>query len=214
METIVIIPPRAAAAFSPSDVTGMIAWWDASSLAYANGAAVETWNADYGGLTFTKEFGTGTPVFRPTGVNGIACVENMGARWLNCSSISGVKTAIVVAKYSGATFSTYRGLLRSYTTGGELICGDSGTANLYTAELPAGSKLYIDGVETPNGAANAWHVFGWTNPTAASGLFRLGSGNYAVWYGYYSEVIMYDNVISADNLAKITTYLKEKYGIS
>lgn len=81
------------AAFAPTDLSGLLAWWKADSLALANGAPVTSWADSSGNARTAAQATAGNqPVFATAAVNGLPAV-----------TFDGVDDALVTGAFASPT---------------------------------------------------------------------------------------------------------------
>lgn len=203
--------------FGLDAVPGLVGWWRADAVTgMADGDLMSTW-ADVSGneRPFTQVSPSLQPTYKTNIVNGLPAILLDGVvDFMNTPTIAtGARSFVLVAKYTGATFASYDGLLTGTQDFIGLI-GNPGTANWYPSDA---NGLYKDGEATNQGVTNAWHVFIATTATPRTMAFRIGMdrGNTERnWNGYITEVAMYSGLIDATAIAAITALLKTKYGIA
>jgi hypothetical protein len=228
METIVIIPPRAAAGGAFPDIAGLLARFSASDIEGLNdGDDVQTWedltgnNKDFTyGRPNESQNAVQCPHYETNVVNGHPALLFDGANNVMMTpSITGMKSVAVVAKYAPATFDNYDGLLGGESSGGNIwFMGNNASADWYNSDGPTGRVRYKDGdQQTGNqNVTGAWHVFIITATTAITDILQLGldrSYTPRYWDGYVAEICVYDSTLGAEDIATLTDYLKTKYGI-
>lgn len=199
------------------NIGGLLARYSASAIVGLNdNDPVSVWSDLSGNNNDFTQTLTLRPLYKTNIVNGQPALLFDGVNDLmDTTSITGIKTVIVVAKYTeGTVFGNYDGLITG-TTGYIFLIGSSGSADFYPSNI-GGAIIYKDGVATKLSVTNAWHVFAITSTTAVTSAIRMGldRGNTGRnWVGYVAEICMYDNILSTADMAEITTYMKEKYGI-
>jgi len=198
--------------FMPSMVPGLLARYSVTDIAGLNDAdPATTWTDISGnGKDFTGA-GTARPLYKTGILNGYPALLFDGSNdVMDSVSISGVKSICVVAKYTGATFANYNGLI----TGANIwLIGNAGTADFYPSDV-GGAKIYKDGAYTSAAVTNAWHVFIITSTAGTNVAIKLGNdrgygGRF--WAGYVTNIDVYSTVLTALNIADLTAYYKAKY---
>jgi hypothetical protein len=207
----VYVPP-----FSPGTIPGCLCWFAADQITgLANNDYVTTWPD----LTINdKDFAQSNADYKPqyqTGVvNSLPALFFDGNDRMLTPSLTGIRTVLAVAKFNGATFTSYNGLLTGATAIVYLI-GANGSPNLYDEGAMA---RYKDGVSTLADATNAWHVFiaissGTYTFELQTGWDRNNGWTYG-WQGHIAEIAAYDSVLTPTQIADVTASLKTKYGIT
>ena len=210
----------AAAPITPSSITGLRIWNDASTLTQADGTALTTWpNAGSGGTVNC----TGTVV--TGGLNGLRVVR------FTTSQIWSTVTAINLASHSFFFVSRQRG-----GANGRVWTGTNNQLYGYWGGYKR--SLYIDanpGFLTTAPSDTTWDMFSFTR--TASGpyafkwqgntIFSGSTSTSANMVGLFinsgafvepsdceiAEVILYDSVLTADQVAGIESYLTSKWGV-
>lgn len=213
METIVIIPPRAAEQeLVFPDISGLLVRYSASDIEGLNdGDAVATWDDLVGTKDLTQATSDYQPLYKTNIVNGQPALLFDGSNdvLLTAYTVTGMRTIIVVAKYSAATFASFNGLL---TCGTNYVFIGYGGQTYFLADL---GTYYTDGAEANTNVTNAWHVFAvkrgadYISSAVQVGKDRTEAGRF--WNGYVAEILVYDSNLSAEDFASINAYLKAKY---
>ena len=202
--------------FAP--VSGMNAWFDASTLALSNGAAISTW-ADLSGQNHTAtKSGGGTITLATNQVNGLPVAQFRGDR---------------VATLSGSLYAAQEYAVFSMpSTGGDwgaiLGSGDSNQGYLFNKNGYMWDARYPNGVSQNGGAALSpnyqlsnpgnFMVIKIDNRNGNTGLtnnWRLGGQE--GWNNFdmnLAEVISYDHVLNATEANQVGYYLGNKYGVA
>lgn len=216
-----------AGAFLPSDVPGLLAWYDASdaaSFTYSSGTNVQTWaDKSGGGRTMTYFSGVGS---RPTrGATdwsatkpGVTFVDGF---FSTAAAINQYCAGFVVCKPTTLAGS-YRGVMSD--TNWMLLSFDVGTGHWGSYPVPASSSLstgtkYL--LEMSGGASGTFYLNGTSDGaypgTTGSGLaaLRLGANQTTdLFVGIIAEALCYDPATMTDAYrAQIRSYLNSKWGI-
>lgn len=215
-----------AAEFDPSDYGTVLLWVAArKESAYSDGDAVSL-ATDWSPLGYDLEqatsaarptFKTGIinsqPVYRLDGVDDFAASPTaLGTAW---------KTSIVVAKYSGATFSSYNGLLSSSVSdeGQCPLQGNPGSAIFYDTSFQTTSYWKDDtsyAEANMQGPMNAFAVIviqraaGW----GSGAKVQIGKDRtfaWRFWVGDIAEVIYLQEEIDPTARLALTAKLREIY---
>lgn len=216
----------------PTDLTGLVSWFKADSLALADGAAVATWTDNSGGARDATQATSGNrPIYKTSIVNSKPVV-----RFPDTTDELAVVTAGV---YLGTTmFAVARppstsgdyALRRHFENGGiewrvtggvlgldkrgqaNIINGTTtlSTANFSVLSLFADSttdlyQLYVNG--TLDGSSLAGEGVG------ADGAYTIGNtntdGNFDI-----AELVIYNRVLDSTERAQIHTYLSDRYAVT
>jgi uncharacterized repeat protein (TIGR02543 family) len=199
--------------FSPSDISGLLVWYSASDIEGLNdGDAVATWDDLVGTKDLTQATADYRPLYKTNIVNGHPALlfDKTNDFLLTADTITGMRTIIVVAKYTAATFDRFDGLLTAGTN--YVYIGYSGQTYFF-ADL---GTYYQDGVEANTNVTNAWHVFmvkrGGDYISAALQVGKDRTEANRFWGGYVAEVLAYDSNLTGDDFTNIHAYMKAKYG--
>lgn len=200
---------------------GLSAWYDASTLAGANGSRVTSWpDGSPGGRTLT---GPG-PVLTAAGLNGKTTAQYTLGSDMRLTAASGANHQhfFAVVKYDGATFAvSYPGIVSGSTAGNvgpDVVFTGQGNVATWYADTVTG-VYHKDGVLSAAkpypGPMNAWAVVSlsstvFTNPlTIRLGMDRDVAGRY--WNGGLAEVIAYNRVLSDPERQQVESYLTAKW---
>lgn len=225
----------------PSDVSGLVAWYDAASVVLNDGDAVATWIARAGKnpvqATTAKQ-----PVYKTNIQNGLPIVRFDGTDdYMSIVNPALGATALsVFAVFAKAdTIAVLRAVVDVASTGvaGAVLWGshDSGTSRA-SGQFGAGG---VADYNTATSVGTAFHQWSWIVPSgtqpqlykdAGSAIAPTNGGNGAVnvaranlyvggmggtqrfLYGDLAELIIYDSALSDPNRAIVATYLKNKWG--
>lgn len=205
------VPP-----FNPESIEGLLAWVKADAFTdKSDGDLIASWPDQSGSGNDLTGVAGEQPTYKTGIVNDLPALLFDGVyNNLMSSTIMGVKTIIVVAKYTGAAFNDYDGLITGESNDIWFI-GSQGGSSWYTAESPSIGR-YQDGVPGSGAVTNAWHVFHGEDATPHTMKIRTGCdrGMYRDWDGYVAEILAYDSVLSETDRDQMTDYMKAKYGIA
>lgn len=210
----------------PSDVSNLVGWWKADSLALANGASVPTWTDNSAtGASLTQATGATQPTYQTNVLNGFPVLRFNGSQYLENATFSFVQptTMFVVSKYTtagtsptliGAASANQNAIFYDASNFTNAYAGISLTGNtsvlgsfiITTAQFnTASSLLHVNGTQQASGNAGS------SNMTS----LRVGnnsSGNTII--GDVAELVIYNRVLTTAERASIDTYLSNKYGIA
>jgi len=214
--------------WSPASIPGLLAWWDASSLLLVDGEAV-TLLPDLSGLGHDLVSNPAVqdgsaPVFKVGGLNGYGVLHYDHTSVLVTETEADYRHFFVVAKYDGATFVDYDGLLSGSSI--HLLIGEGLQSTLYL--MPVGTIYHKDGILHPGlnllpGPMEHWASMSISNAAGwgIMGPFRLGidrtygtaSGYNRYWQGDVAEVIAYDRELNDSERVEVEAYLRQKWAI-
>jgi hypothetical protein len=230
--------PSFVAAFAPTDVSNLSAWFKADSLALSDGASVATWS-DSSGNNNTATSALTAAVYKTNIVNGKPIVRFAGdsAYVLSTTLTPTSVTAFVVYRRTGVTQSTcFLSTVNGSTgaTGWALGIADGtanipkwyvvaatqegtecplNTAQIITASSSAGTGvLYQGGTEVATGSAQ--------NPIqydvqTTIGALTVNEGPVAqLMSGDLAEVIVYGKLLTTTERGQVNDYLTSKYAIA
>lgn len=204
------VPP-----FNPESIDGLLAWVRADAFTdKGDGDLIAVWPDQSGNGNDLTGSASDRPTYKTGILNDLPALLFDGAyNNLMSSTIMGVKTIIVVAKYSGATFNDYDGLITGESSDIWFI-GSNGGSSWYTDESPSIVR-YRDGVSGSGDVTNAWHIFHGEHAAPHTMKIRAGCdrGMFRGWDGYVAEIVAYDSVLSETDRDRMTDYMKTKYGI-
>lgn len=224
----------AAPAFSPTDIAGLAAWYDATvGVTDAGGGAVSAW-ADQSGNSRTLTQGTAgsRPTTGTRTQNGLNVIDFDGTAdfldassgfaqgtsdtvFIVCLNDDGADSVLQVA-YNGNSGAT--ATCRITKTGANAYRATSGTAldlgvvntsaHVITAAFngASGSELRVDGVSLGTGST------GTNSGTYAPHLGRSPAGS-QYWDGWIAEVLHYESVLAAPDIEAVEAYLIAKWGL-
>lgn len=238
---LVLFPCVASADFSPSQVSGLQLWLDASqgvttdgTTPATDGAAVQQWNDQSGnGYTAIQNTGGSKPTFKTSIFNGKPVLRFNGSHTLVTSSFLGASfntsftSFIVVNKANtnfevstsnqGVTWFSSREINLAYNTNG---LSDTQIKNRTLGTV--GGNL---GVETfrYNGSTKTLRFNGYVSVSeAATGnlglngtltIGNLSSGGFG-YHGDIAELVIYNRALTNLEISDVEAYLAAKYEIS
>lgn len=157
--------------------------------------------------------------------NGNRIIRNDGTKSpLTNSSVFSFRHLFVVAKYNGANFSGYPGLVTDLNSGWGGLIGNSGTNKFYS--LPAmnnyttwkarvnGLQVNADLIPGPMNAFKLIHISA-SSPVPMSGL-SVGQDRQDAtrrWNGDIAEIIFYEKPLLESDVWEIEEYLMTKWQI-
>lgn len=243
MRTFLSEGTGAGVAFSPIDITGLIAWWDAddSSTITESSGAVSQWNDKSGtGNHLVQATGSLQPTLTANQLNGRPTIIGDGTERMTVTDFQGLTG---VSEYTA-----YFVINRTFTATNRdfLEVQQSGTLVLRLRSVPTNSSIiwttvtdvpdnasssrtwgnvdqYYVRKATYNGSQQTWSVSGTTDTDALTGALvdgvqydlALWDGIAAItnWAGGAAEILMYDNLLSAGDQTLVEDYLLAKWGI-
>lgn len=214
-------------AFLPSDIAGLLAWYDANAITgLVNNDPVTTW-ADRRGAGPDATQGTAAkkPLFKTAILNGLPVVRFDGVDDLLVATVTlnQPKTVIVVTRLlAGGGTNQY--VLDGQATNAQVV-GTAGTGGQMV--LYAGDTLSVACTETNwnifmgefNGVSSAISVngvrtTGGAGATNATGLTLGNSGGETIpLNGDIAEVLVYNTQLNAAQRAQVETYLNDKWAV-
>lgn len=227
------VPFAGGGEFSPADVTGLAAWYDATQITgLADGDTVATW-ADLSGNGITMT-GYGTPAYRTSGMNGKPAVEFYSghSEFFSAASsgyleltgdfliLAAVKFLTVGAGQRTIVSKRYqRWELMEYSAKiGAFVGGTSNSASSTTTV--AINTEYVVGLRRTATSALSVRLDGTQDGTATNSAFGTGGtaahigarpGDGLFYNGHIGEVIIYDQDVSPGDLAALEAYMADKW---
>lgn len=212
--------------FDPSSIGGLLLWTASDEITgLSDGNKVSTWldvsgnNNDFSNVTSAEQ-----PLYKVNIVNGKPAVywDGGGDRHLDAGMSITAKHIFVVAKFEGATFSTFNGLFSGIVNDDANIVftGGSGTTRwfdsgavttLYRMNGTAYAEAAMEAPMNQAGVLSISNSAGWAIAPRI-GIDR-GTGTRA-WNGWVFEVLAYDSVLSASDAGSVEEYLANRYGIT
>jgi hypothetical protein len=223
----------AAAAFSPSDVSGLQLWMQPSNIsAFADAAAINTFSASVGG-TISQATGASQPTAQTNELNGLAVIRFDGSDTLVTTVVATQKPCTRFAVVKATDYADDRTMFGSTANGGlqwrlDVTDGHSHLVQQGTADIaeatggPTAATWTILAVTYSNIGAAAFYLAGVADGTATQdrtlGASNILLGNNSAageaFLGDIAEVMQYDSVLSTTNLNNVGNYLKAKYGLT
>lgn len=224
-------PRRAAVApFSPLDIAGLAAWYDATvGVTDAGSGAVSAWADQSGNGRHLAASGSERPTTGTRTQNSKNVIDFNGANSMASSSSftqGDSDTVFVVCLNDDGSDSTAQVVYNSsntaartrinkiatnvwtITSGTNLEGGTPDTnPHLITGVFGgASSILRLDGSQLASGTA------GTSSGSSAPTLGATSAGNQR-WDGWIAEVLHYDSVLSGGDIAAVEAYLTAKWGL-
>ena len=207
-------------------ITGTQWFVDASRILAFDGDAVATWTA-VTGPNLVQATGAAQPIFRMANTRA-ASVRGVGPRpvvyfdgtddLMAAASAITAKHFVVVARYRGATFNDYDGLLTS-TTVTSILTANSGAA-VFLDPSAGAATYHKNGVASAasamQGPMNAFAIMsisnaaGWTI-TPQVGKDRTNAGRW--WDGEIAWIRAWDHVLTAAERQTVENALAAEFGI-
>lgn len=220
---------RRAGGFSPLNIPGCVAWYDASdastlydafpsggSLVAANGSVARWQDKSSNAKDLGQTAAGSQPTRRVAVQNGLDAIEFDGsADFMQSSFGTTSQHWFVVAIYTNATFGEFNGLIHGPTNTGadRILRGNGAGSTIFQADVGSRRK---DGATSDNGPMAAWaqhtaeYATGWnTNGTLNVGRRQTAAG---YWLGHIGEIIGYSTVLSSTDRDAVEAYLKAKWG--
>lgn len=225
-------PRFAAGSFSPSDISGMYAWFDGATPAQGDGTSVSTW-ADTSGNSRDATQATGglQPIYKTSIIGTESVVRFDGTDdYLRTATFTSPGSTVTVFCVSKFNATGQRFLYDGHNTSGGRQCvfQESGnTWNMFAGTLLSGgttdqttfhisvavfngasSKLYVDGgAALLSGNAGSGSVDGITLGTQQNVANGFGAADAAFWNGYNSA-------LSLTDINRMGNYLSSRYGLT
>lgn len=216
--------------FSPSDISGMVAWYRSEDLAgLSNGDPITSWTDASGNGWAATNAGSPRPI-KITGPNSLPAAAFGGTHNLVHYIGNNTTPTIFAVVQMTNTMTGYRGIFQmgDANASGSMMLANHSTAlkwGVYTtAEQAASTQLtaantpmlltMVDnaasgGTFYTNGVANGT----WTGDSIGSSEKRIGGSAAQLLQGYISEIIVYDSNLSTPNREAVEAYLMGKYGL-
>lgn len=223
-----LVVPETTEPFSPADITGLQAWYDASQITgLSNGDPVTSWLDLSGNGHTLAQAGAARPIYTTAGINSLPTLDFDG-------SAHNLTNATLTLPQPSTTFAVFR----TDTPAVQQFVIDGGAGTRQTFFLNGAAYLYFAG-SVVNAAAGPT-----ANPTvmaanyngASSGLYENGtliasgdpgaqslanfkvgiesSGASGFFNGHISEVLHYNKTLDSTERGQVTSYLGTKYGIT
>ncbi len=197
--------------YNPTTVAGLVGYWRGDSIAGVDGDFVATWPDSFAGGNLTAT-GTLRPTLQTVELNGRSVVRFDGAtQWLDGGAIT-AKHWVAVAKYNGATFSDWNGLITGAdNVNNDLVLTGNGFApTTWYPDAATGTTYHLDGtlhpVETMPGPMNAWGILSFSRATAWAltslqvGKDRSIGATARLWNGDVASILAFDSPLSNADL--------------
>jgi hypothetical protein len=219
----------------PSTISNLVARWQSTSLAQADGTLISSWPDSSGsGNDASQGFAGNQPTLKRSVINGLPALlwDPTNGEDLMTAALSMAakpRSRVLVGTLSDS--STARSCIGSSVNGGLNISFNGTTPRLLkqgTAVI--GSATSTVAVNTPfvliatydasgnytfrlNGTAAG---SGTSNQTLTASTATIGRGfsNGEPWRGYIAMILAYDKVLSPEEQATIDSYAQDKYGIA
>jgi len=222
--------------FLPTDISGLAAWYDASdasTITDAGAGAVSQWTDKSGNArTLTQGTAGSRPTTGTRTQNGRNVLDFDGSAdymsassaftqgtsdtvFVVCLNDDGADSTSQVVYNSDDVSNAHCRLLKVSTNVWRATSGaalDAGTPNT-SAHLLAGvfngtsgSSLRLDGTSIATGST------GTNSASVSSHVGRNGAGT-AYWDGWVAEILHYDSVLSATDIARVEAFLNAKWAI-
>jgi hypothetical protein len=219
------IPKNIATPELPIPLNGLKLWLKADAGVSLSGSNVTAW-ADQSGQNNNLSVTTTNPVFENNVINGKPAIKFDGGR-LDGTNIVTAKTIYAVIKTLASQPSQYAAILEA--TGGSLYSAVLGNTwgSYFSIEIPANTTISANTAAviasiSNDGISYEFRLNGQNNLTESDGEGFVSRS--ALYIGndgstgqpanvYVSEIIIYDNLISAEDITKIENYLNSKYAI-
>lgn len=227
--------------FTPTDLSGLAVWLDASQLAGGDGSSVTSWpNLASGGVAVTQ-VGTPVPTILAPGKNGLKVVRFVGLTGggfqASSTGVDQNHTMAIVARYSNATAATQQRII-SGLGAANLVAGWHGAAEdlaymggsgwftpLGSTGRPGTTNWRLYGTDAPAGAGTGSRLFangtvigtgvastlGWQNVLSLGG--HLGQANQGSDCEI-AEVVMYNRRLTDSERQRLEYYLYTKWAIT
>jgi len=217
------------AAFQPTDISGCTLWLDANvGITKDGGDLVSLWEDQSGNSNDAAQAtGTNKPLWVNSVLNSKPILRFDGVdNFLRIANSVTVGTVFIVSKYDLAAFSGYPGSIGVASGAANpiyILTGESGLTSFYNNSVYCllFSRIYNAGSLTldysPMTSFKITH--GWANstywsPTAFTNMdIGRNEQNANYWDGDIAEVITYDTVLSAPDIASVVAYLTDKYAL-
>ncbi len=213
--------------FSPTDLSGLLGWWKADSLALSDTDPVTTW-ADSSG-NGNNAGGANGVLYRTNQINGLPAVFFDGSDdSLDVSTLTATtKPVSIFAVVKPADTST-RTVVSCDAAGGlQLRIDPKLTANKATVAAIGSSNTSLSGgtayrVALTYSATGAYTFYlngtadgsGTNDQTFSASIVRIGRNiNSEPMSGLIAELLIYDSVLSSTDRASVESYLSTKYSI-
>lgn len=210
----------------PSDISGLLRWWKADGLAFANGANVTSVSDSSGNGGTASKATTNIPTYATDDGDGKPAVKHslVAAQWLQFSAITTARSVFIIYKdASTAGYVTFLGGL-SNGSGSDFFHGHSDNTQMFNnpltcAETRGGvcrkDRASFNPLTTarPN---DGYHLFTFilSGTSTLRDLSRIGDdddGSRTI-RGGWREILIFDTDVGSTNRDKIELYMKSKWG--
>jgi len=226
-----------------SAITGLLAWWKASTLALADGASVTTWSDISGNGYSAAQSGVNRPTYKASWTNGKPAVELNGgstAQFLQSTlaALSTASTVFIVFDFSSSTNTPGYKDQRLFSSQRAATSDPGLNIDLFASSGNAIRVLNSGGVATSSAAlaANTPCILSLT--TLAGSVFKSGvkvssppvngltlngatftigntvSGSGKQLAGRIAEILFYDRLLTDAERHDVEAYLSAEYAIS
>jgi hypothetical protein len=225
----------AAGGFTPNDISGLIAWYDASDSGTVtqSSGAVSAW-ADKSASGYDLAAPVGNePVTGSTTLNGLATIESAGNDWISNTTDSFMgspMTVAVVCYYPGAGnygvqfasgpdnalgFYIYDGFAKIDKQNAATVISRAYSTTgwlVYVGKIDASSaEIWINAVQQ---GVTASHVQTFTAGTGMATLAGRPAGTFPSKSGAkVAEMVIYNSFLSSADQGDVETYLNDKWAV-
>lgn len=224
---------------SPMDISGCVAWWDASDPSVlrqnSNGAdeaeaandPVGYWADKSGaGNNCTQATANSRPTISPATLNGKKVIRLDGDNDFLTFPTTPIQSVFAVVYVNTAAGKVLGSLIGSSTSLPDLRrdanvspstrwrgTSTDGSGSDVNDFANSGSSLFrVNGISTPNAAEQVWHIVTAVRGTGPANLDRIGRAVASREFGGdIAEVICYSSAVSATDCARIEKYLAAKW---
>lgn len=222
---------------APAAISGLKLWLKPESLsALSNGDPVSTWEDSSGNGNNLSQTGAARPTYQTSVLNGKAVVRSSGSQYLAAADATNLAysqvSVFVVGKFTnpGAGYRTVASKEQAY---GFFKASGSEYLQSYSWGAPSGDKIstwdfvdssfHILGLTFDSGAANGSQLWGdgeskltftatVQSQTIAFEIFAQ-AGAQLIAAGDIAEVVVYNRVLTTDEIATLNAYWVAKYGL-
>jgi hypothetical protein len=222
-------PLQGGAAFTPTDISGLVLWVKADALVLSNNDPVASWTDSGGaGHPLLQATGANQPLYKTGQVNSLPAVEFDGT--------SDFLQAAFTLAHPVTVFLAVNQV--SWATNDRIHEGVTGASTLRLIQVTGSPQLRMDGsgtgtaqngpaigawglvTEVFNGASSTYALNGGgdvainlTSLVGTVGGVTLGASNAASAFANIrvAEFLLYDSVLSGANQALVKAYLNSKY---
>lgn len=217
--------------FVPSQISGMIMWYDAAIGVTKDGSnKVSAWVDQIGGNTLIQGNATYQPTHISSSINGLPALRFNGHQLATLSQTIIDREYVIIYKLNGAYSGTYHTLVIQDATpfyqvyiDATRIRGFIDPRNYDSLITPSAigvnnllfARLAASGLQFKNNGVTGATIGAAAIPTATA-PFKVGSYgvNLNPLNGDIAEILVYNKALSATERASIENYLKTKYGFT